>query len=327
MPKSNHQKLKILYLYQLLEQKTDENHVVSMQEIIDYLDLYGIKAERKSIYDDIEELRFFGADIEVRKDKPRGYYLASRAFELPELKLLVDAVQSSRFLSDKKANEIIQKIERLTSIYEAKQLDRQVTVAGRIKTMSGYYNVDNLHKAISNNHKIRFQYANWNVDKKLELRREGGFYKISPWALCWVEENYYLIGYDDRTSMIRHYRVDKMVNIEETEEDREGKSVFSDFSIADYTRKTFGMFGGSSASITLLFENSFAGIVIDRFGKDVPIVKEDKDHFSVRVEVIPSDLFYGWLAGLGVGVRMISPETEVRKYKDYLRDILQNYEM
>ncbi|MBQ9563077.1 MAG: WYL domain-containing protein [Lachnospiraceae bacterium] len=326
MPKSNHQKLKILYIYQLLREKTDETHVVSMQEILDELLRYGIKAERKSIYDDIEELRFFGADIEVRKDKPRGYYLASREFELPELKLLVDAVQASRFLSDKKAGEIIRKIESLTSVYEARQLDRQVTVAGRIKTMSGYYNVDNLHKAISNNHKIVFQYANWNVDKKMELRRDGVKYRISPWALCWVEENYYLIGFDDRTNMIRHYRVDKMVGIEELEEEREGKDVFAHFSLADYTRKTFGMFGGPSASITLLFENAFAGIVIDRFGKDVPIVKEDPDHFSVRVEIIPSDHFYGWLAGLGVGVRMIAPETEVRKYKDYLRDILQNYE-
>ena len=326
MPKSNHQKLKILYIYRLLRERTDENHVVSMQEILQELDRFGIKAERKSIYDDIEELRYFGADIEVRKENPRGYYLASREFELPELKLLVDAVQASRFLSDKKASEIIKKIEDLTSIYEARQLDRQVTVAGRIKTMSGYYNVDNLHKAISNNHKISFQYANWNVEKKMELRRDGGKYRISPWALCWVEENYYLIGFDDRTGMIRHYRVDKMVNIEELPDEREGKEVFSHFSIADYTKKTFGMFGGPSAAITLLFENSYAGIVIDRFGKDVQIMKEDADHFSVRVEIIPSDPFYGWLAGLGVGVRMIAPETEVRKYKDYLRDILQCYE-
>ena len=328
MAKSYNQKLKILYLYQLLRTKTDNEHVVSMQEIIDYLDGYGIKAERKSIYDDVEALRYFGCDIEIRKDKPRGYYLASREFELPELKLLADAVQASRFLSEKKSNELISKIESLTSVYEARQLARQVTVARQVKTMneSIYYIVDQLHKAIMDNRKISFQYSRWNVEKELELRRDGGRYRISPWALCWVEENYYLIGYDDRTNMIRHYRVDKLVGIEEEEEAREGKDVFAHFSLADYTKKTFGMFGGTAVMMTLLFENQYAGVVIDRFGKDITIRKEDEDHFSIRTEIIPSDPFYGWLAGLGVGVRLISPESEARKYKDYLRDILQHYE-
>lgn len=323
MAKSYNQKLKILYLLKFLTEQTDDQHVLTMQEILDQLAEQGIRAERKSIYDDMEALRLFGVDIENRKEQPRGYYLASREFELPELKLLVDAVQSSKFLSARKSRELIRKLEGLSSRHEARQLQRQVVVANRIKTMneSIYYNVDKIHSAISENRKISFHYFEWTVSKETRLRKDGARYQISPWALCWVDENYYLIGYDESPGIIKHFRVDKMLDINALPEERQGKNVFADFDLGNYIKMTFGMFGGTRTNLKLLMENRLIGVVMDRFGKDVTVRKEDEDHFSVRLEIIPSRPFYGWLAGLGVGARIVSPESEAKAYRDYLRDL------
>lgn len=327
MPKSSNQKIKILYLMRILLEKTDETHVLNASELIAELAFYGIRAERKTIYDDIEALRLFGLDIVYRKEPPAGYFIASRPFQLPELKLLVDTVQASRFITAKKSAELIRKLEQLASHYEARQLQRQVTVSGRIKTMneSIYYNVDKIHEAISANVQISFQYFEWTIEKEPQLRHGGKSYQISPWALTWDNQNYYMIGYDQEADQVKYYRVDKMLHIERTASPRDGRECFQNFNLADFSRKTFGMFSGQEQTLTLCFENRLAGVVIDRFGKDVPLHAEDSQSFTARIQVTISNQFFGWLSGLGPGVRILSPETAARQYQEFLQSLLAQY--
>lgn len=329
MAKSANQKLKLLYLLKILTEQTDEEHCMSAQTLIDALDEYGIRAERKSIYDDITQLIDFGYDIVLVKAKSGGgYYLASREFELAELKLLVETVQASRFLTLKKSRELIAKIEKLASKAEAGQLQRQVYVANRIKTAneSIYYIVDDIHRAIQNNEQISFQYLEWNLEKELLPRKDGKVYRISPWALTCKDENYYLIAHDNESDTIKHFRVDKMGHIEVlTGVGRQGADLFERFDIAAYANKTFGMFGGQEEIVTLEFENHFIGVVLDRFGKEVPVRKRDAQHFSVRVQVALSGQFYGWLTGLGAGAKITAPAGVVEEYRDYLQDVIGQY--
>lgn len=327
MAKSANQKMKLLYMMQLFLERSDEDHVLTVQDIIEELARYDISAERKSIYSDIEALRVFGLDILFTKSRPSGYYLASRTFELPELKLLVDVVQSSKFITYKKSEELIKKLEGLASNFEASQLQRQVYVTNRIKTMNEtiYYNVDKIHDAISLNVKISFQYFEWTVDKQTRLKKDGQRYEISPWALTWDDENYYMIGFDSEADLIKHYRVDKMLSIQLTTKLREGKRTFAKFDVGGYTNKTFGMFGGTETDMELVCDNRFVGVMIDRFGKEVLIRKRDEQTFSVRIKAVVSGQFFGWLAGLGAGVCINKPETVAKEYKEYLCGIIQQY--
>ncbi|MDE5866582.1 MAG: WYL domain-containing protein, partial [Lachnospiraceae bacterium] len=282
MPKSSNQKLKLLYIIKILSEQTDEEHCISTQQLIEELAKYDIKAERKSIYDDINQLIDFGYDIILIKSRVNGgYYMAGREFELAELKLLVEVVQSSKFITLKKSKELIAKIEKLASKPEAKQLQRQVYVANRIKTAneSIYYIVDDIHRAIQNNEQISFQYLEWNLEKKLMPRREGKLYRVSPWALTCKDENYYLIAHDNEEDKIKHFRVDKMGSIKALSNvKREGSALFERFDIADYANKTFSMYGGKEESVTLQLENHLIGVVMDRFGQDVSIRERDGEH-------------------------------------------------
>ncbi len=328
MAKSYNQKMKILYIMKIFLEKTDENHVITMKEIISELNRYDIKAERKSIYDDIEALRLFGFDIICQKGKNHGYCLASREFELPELKLLVDAVQSFKFVTAKKSAALIKKLEGLMSRHEAGQLQRQVVAANRIKTMneSIYYNVDKIHTAILNNVKILFTYFEWTVSKEVKLKRNGEKYCISPWTLVWDNENYYMIGYDSDSGQVKHYRVDKMLSVELSDSRREGREYCEKFNAADFSRKTFGMFGGEEHTLTVRFENKLIGVVIDRFGKDVTTIILDDEHFAARLNVAVSNQFFGWLSALGKGVTILEPNSVREDYKSFLKDLLEQYE-
>ena len=328
MPKSANQKLKLLYLLKIFHEKTDESHCLSAAELAGELSAYDIRAERKSIYDDVECLIQAGYDIVyVKAKKGGGYYLASREFELPELKLLVDAVQASRFITQKKSRELISKIEKLAGPYEGKQLQRQVYVAGRVKTEneSIYYNVDRIHHAIQENAPISFGYLEWNVKKELQPRREGKVYRISPWALAWQDENYYLVGYDEEAEKIKHFRVDKMLHIEMLPEKREGREVFQEFDMAVYERKMFGMFDGREENVKLLCDNAMAGIMIDRFGKNVPFLKKDAEHFMMNVKVAVSRQFFSWVMGLGSGIQIIGPVWVVDEMKEEIRRLSKQY--
>ena len=329
MPRSDKQKLKLMYLIKLFEERTDVSHGLSMTDIIEALSEEGITAERKSIYADISALNEFGFDIvKDNEGKACVYKLVERDFEIAELKLLVDAVQSSKFITESKSNKLIKKIEGLASNNEAKSLHRQVYVANRIKTTneSVYYNVDDIQKAISENHKVSFQYFQWNPNKEKELRHNGMRYEISPWALTWDDENYYMIGYDSKERKIKHYRVDKMLKIEiMADSKREGKALFKDMDMAVYSKKIFGMFGGVEETVVLECKNGISGVIIDRFGTEVDIIKRATDSFTVRVNVQISPQFLGWVFSLGENIKIISPDSVIERMRDEITRIKEIY--
>lgn len=328
MAKSSNQKLKILYLMKILLEKTDDTHSITMSEILSSLSAYGISAERKSIYDDIEVLNQYGMDIMgVKRNKSFEYSVGNRQFELAELKLLIDSVQSAKFITTKKSRELIKKIESLASKYEASKLQRQVFVSERVKTINEkiYYNVDLIHEAIGSNNKISFQYFQWNIKKEMELRRDGAYYEVSPWALSWDDENYYMIAYDSNEDKIKHFRVDKMVNSSVLESRREGKEVFKQFDMAVYAKKTFGMFGGKEQTVKLECANEMVGVIIDRFGKDVSLIRLDDNHFTVNVNVAVSKQFMAWVFALGEGVRIVGPDSVVEQMRCEAERLIGQY--
>ena len=328
MARSSYQKLKPLYIMNYLLQNSDEDHPVTVNQIISYLDSQGISAERKSIYSDIEALQYFGLDIvQTGSGRSCGYYVAHRNFELPELKLLVDSVQSSKFITHKKTAALIKKIETLASIHEAQLLNRQAFVKNRIKTMneSIYYNVDEIHNGISKNKKIRFLYFEYNIQKERQYRKNGAYYIVSPFALTWDDENYYMVAYDSNASIIKHYRVDKMEKISIIEEARDGLDAYQALDMAVYARKTFGMFTGQEENVVLRFENHLVGAVLDRLGRDVFIVPDGPDHFTVRTDVIVSPQFFAWVLGFGASAQMIGPEPVVDKMREHIQSVAALY--
>lgn len=286
MVKSYSQKLRVLYVMQILLRYSDEEHPISQAEISERLNAYGIQADRKSIYDDIKVLNEFG--VEIVK---------------------------------------IRKLEELASVHEAKTLQRQVFVGNRIKTMneSIYYNVDKIHQAISQNRLIRFHYYEWTPQKEMHLRRNGKAYEISPWGLTWDDENYYMVGYDGEAEMIKHFRVDKMLDIEITDQPRSGKERFEKFDLANYAKKVFGMFSGEERTVKMLCENNLAGAMIDRFGRDVMMHPVDEEHFSVSAAVNVSPQFFGWLVALGKGVVIESPEDVREEFGGWMRAVMREY--
>ena len=328
MARSAYQKLKPLYIMNYLLQNSDEDHLVSMSQLIEHLAAHGIPSERKSVYDDIEALRVFGLDIvQGGSGKNAGYYIANRSFELPELKLLVDSVQSSKFITHKKTATLIKKIETLASIHEAQLLNRQVYVKNRIKTMneSIYYNIDAIQSGISQNKKIQFKYFEYTVQKTRHYRKDGAFYVVSPFARTWDDENYYLVAFDSQAGIIKHYRVDKMTEISSTEEDRDGLDAYQALDMAVYARKVFGMFSGEEESVQLRFENHLVGAVLDRLGQDVFIIADGDDHFTVRADVVVSPQFFAWVTGFGAAAQIIGPDDVVEKMRQHINSVAALY--
>ena len=325
MAKSSNQKTKLLHLYQLLLRQTDEDHPITVPQIIEELSKYDIKAERKSIYDDLEALRSFGLDVQSRKGKSPGWFVGERDFQLPELKLLMDAVQSSRFITQKKSDTLIRKLESLASIHQARQLQRQVYVSGRIKVMneSIYYNVDKLHAAVAGQRAITFKYFDYDLRHEKVFRREGRRYTVSPYGLIWNSEFYYLVAFDHANRDMRHYRVDKMAEIAVTCLEREGRDRYPDFQLAQYGQKHFGMYSGPELKVTLRGQRSMAGVVWDRFGQEVILVPDGEDHFTVTLPVVMSPQFFGWLFGLDGGLTLTAPREAVAAYQQRLTQAAQ----
>lgn len=321
------QKKKLLCLIQILLESTDEQHIMSAADLCKALEGYGIHAERKSIYSDIETLIDWGMDIVQVKGRHSGYYVGSRDFELPELKLLVDAVQSSKFITTRKSEELIKKLEGLTSKHEARLLQRQVFIYNRPKTGNEtiFYNVDYIHTAILENVQIQFQYTEWTQKKELRVKKGGEFYIVSPWALTWSDENYYLIAFDAEKEAIRYYRVDKMKNVSLLSEPRLGKTMFQNFDLAAFAKKTFSMYGGKDEEVVLICKNAIAGVFLDRYGTDLMMIPVDEERFKVKVPVSVSPQFFGWVTGLGDLIEIAGPENVVEEYKKYLKTILNNY--
>lgn len=327
MSRRPNQKLKLLYLMRIFIECTDEKHAMTVAELSDALAAYEISAERKSLYDDMELLRVFGMDIRVVRDRSVRYYLGSRTFETAELKLLVDAVRSSRFITQKQSDDLIRKLERMLSKYEASTLRRQLVVTNRLKTENEdvFSNVDMIHRAISENRKIRFRYYAWSADKRRVFRRDGSFYSISPFALAWDNENYFLVGYDSGADMIKHFRVDKMLEMSIDKEKREGESAFERFDLASHSKQLFGMYAGDLCAVGFECDKSLADAVIDRFGTDVMMSNRGETFtFTARVMVSPS--FYSWVLGFGNKMKIVYPEYVADKIAEIARDIVKNYE-
>ena len=309
MPSSPNQKMKLLYLMKILLERSDEEHPLTIQALLQALAEYDIRAERKSIYSDLELLRQYGLDIEMRQRKTFGYYVASRQFELPELKLLVDAVQSSRFITQKKSGELIGKLSSLTSRHHAKQLRRQVFSAERPKAIneSVYYSIDTIHLAIQDGFKINFQYFDYDLSKARAYRRDGAQYTLTPLALCWNDDNYYLVCYNAKYEDFNHYRVDRMSNVclsgEKADKIDRGR-----FNVAAHMKRVFGMFGGERVRAKLRFDESLINTVLDRFGIDAPLRKVDGG-FEITVEISESPVFLSWMMQFGHRAEIIAPDS------------------
>lgn len=328
MPRSFNQKLKILYIMRILQEKTDKDHPISVREIVSALRSYGISVERKTVYDDIEALRAFGLKIGNRRGKLSGYYLEERTFELPELKFLMDAVQSSHFITRSQTQKLVRKLEGLASMPQARKLQNQVFTEPGVKTPNEeiYMNVETIYDAIAENHQISFHYYEWTIGRKLREKKNGQRYQVSPWKMIWKNDSYYLLGVDELSGIVKYYRVDKMMHVSAETETRNGEAIFRDFDLGKFSVGTFGMFGGRDTALKLEFENRLIGVVMDRFGQDAMIFPTDKEHFSFQAHIHVSGQFFGWLAGLGPGVRILSPEKTRREYTAFLKRALEEYE-
>ena len=326
MARGEHQKLKLLFLQQLLLEQSDEEHPISTQAIIHALEARGIASERKSIYRDMEVLSEFGLDVHGRKGRSAGWFVGERRFQLPELKLLVDAVQSCKFITKRKSRELIRKLESLSSVHQARQLHRQVYVTGRPKTVNEtvYYSIDQLHAAISGGRAVTFQYFEYDLNKKPVFRHGGARYTVSPYGLIWDNENYYLAGYDHDREALRHYRVDKMVDLTVTALPRREEGQYANLDMGEYVQKHFGMFSGREGQVRLRCARRLVGVILDRFGLDVLLIPDGEDHFTVTVSAVVSPQFLGWLFGLGPDVELLSPEWALEAYRAQLSGVARS---
>lgn len=321
---TGNQKMKLLYLMRILLEQSDEEHPLTVAAMIAALKEYGIAAERKSIYSDLELLGLFGLDIVTRKGKTYGYSIASRQFELPELKLLVDAVQSSHFITSKKSEELIKKLASLTSIHQARQLKRQVYITERPKSINEgvYYAIDAIHCAIQEHKQLRFKYFDYDTGKNRIYRKNNQSYCQSPVALCWSDDNYYLICYSAKHNGFTHYRVDRMSDVEAA--DLPAEETGKQFNLAQHAKQHFGMYNGEKVQATLYFDKSLVNVVMDRFGKNV-LMHAQGEGFTVCVSVSCSPVFLGWLFQFGTKARIIGPESLAEAMGQLLREGLEAY--
>lgn len=317
MPKQEGQKSKLLTLLRILEQKTDEEHLLNVPQLVELLEQQDILAERKSIYSDIDTLRSLGYDIQLRRGRGGGYWLASRTFELSELKLLVDAVQASKVVSARTSSKLIHKLEALCSDYEGTQLQRQVYVDGRPKSDSHtlLYSIDALHSAINAGRMVRFRY------------KDDGTRTVSPWQLAWENGCYYLIAYqDEKAPPVRHYRVDRMAGVLVLDEPRRGKEFFRTFDLPAYLRKHFNMFGGTEYRVTLRCTADLEPVMRERFGREPVFCPEDAEHFHFDVPICVSQQFFGWVCGFGGKVEVTAPAAVRAQLHEMVQGLAEQHE-
>ena len=318
---------KLLYMLQYLLENTDEEHYVGANDIIEHLfDKYGIDVDRKTVYADIRLLRAYGDEygIEIdNKKSTKGFKVNSREFELDELQLIIDCVQATRFITDRKAKALTDKLKKLTSRHNRPILDRRAYVSNRIRNLndSVFYGVENIHAAIADDTRITFRYFNYNTKKEKEYYKKA--YVASPYALIWSDGNYYLMAFEG--GKIKHFRVDKMDNIKLTDEKREGKHEFKAINLSERATKVFAMYGGKEERVKLRFQNRYTGVVIDRFGKDIMMIPDDDNHFTIQATVEISPQFFGWLCGLGKGVKLLFPAPVVEQYRAFVNGIAGIY--
>ena len=325
MPKSDNQKLKILYIYDYLLRNSHEKHPIRAAELIGMLEhQHNILCERKTVYSDIAALQDYGVDIVSVPGKSGGYYIASRNFELPELKLLIDAVLSSRFLTEKKSRELIEKLCRECSVHDAKLMRRDVLVSGRVKSMNEtiYYNVDSIQEAIGQNRTIVFRYFDWGIDGKRRYRDKG--YEASPYGLCQDNENCYLLAHSPRHG-VTSYRVDRMSDIQLTDNPRTPCPELTGKALTEHANRLFQMYSGEKAEVKLRFHRSLVNVVIDRFGKETMLIPDGEDHFVFTVNVAVSPMFLSWLIGFGSKAKVLHPQSVIDACRQMCLEALEQY--
>lgn len=326
MPKSDNQKLKIFYILDYLEAHSNEKNPVRASDLIAMLDRqHNIRCDRKTVYSDIAALQQYGVDIVSLPGKNGGYYIASRNFELPELKLLIDAVQSSRYLTEKKSRELIEKLCSQCNEQDAKLMRRTVLVSGRVKSMNEtiYYNVDAIQEAIAQNRQITFRYFDWDFGGKRKYREKE--YLASPYGLCQDNENCYLLAFSGRHG-ITSYRVDRMSDIQLTEEKRIPCPELTGKALHDHANRLFQMYSGDALDVKMRFHRSLLNVVIDRFGKDTMLIPDGEDWFVFTVKVAISPMFLSWVVGFGAKAKILYPQSVVDACKDLCREAMSQYE-
>ena len=310
MPKSDNQKLKILYILDYLERNSHPDHYVNATELIRMLDIHNIRCDRKTIYSDVAALQDYGVDILSEPGKNGGYYIASRNFERHELKLLIDAVQSSRYLTEKKSHELIQKLCSQCNEQDARLLTRSVLVSGRVKSMNDsiYTNVDYIQEAIAQNKQITFRYFDWDIGPKRRYREKE--YLASPYGLCQDNENCYLLAHSQRHG-VTSYRVDRMSNIRLLEEDRVKCPELTGKAFHDHASQLFQMYSGDTVKVKMRFHRSLINVVIDRFGQDTMLIPDGEEHFTFTVNVAVSPMFLSWVIGFGDKGKILYPQSVI----------------
>ena len=325
MPKSDNQKLKIFYILDYLQRNSHQDHPIRAAELIEMLDRqHNISCDRKTVYSDIAALQDYGVDIVALPGKNGGYYIASRNFELPELKLLIDAVQSSRFLTEKKSRELIEKLCAQCSVHDARLMRRDVLVSGRVKSMNEtiYYNVDAIQDAIALNRQITFRYFDWDLNGKRNYREKQ--YEASPYGLCQDNENCYLLAHSPRHG-VTSYRVDRMQDIRITEELRTPCPELTGKNLTDYANRLFQMFDGETTTVKLRFHRVLTNVAIDRFGRDTMLIPDGEDHFVFTVNVAVSPIFLSWLLSFGSKARILHPQSVIDSFQALCREALEQY--
>ena len=326
MAKSENQKLKIFHILDYLQKNSHQDHPVRATEIVEMLEYrHNIKCERKTVYSDIAALQEYGFDIQAIPGKNGGYYIASRNFELPELKLLIDAVQSSRYLTEKKSRELIEKLCSQCNEYDSRLLKRNVLVSGRVKTMNEtiYYNVDAIQEAISQNRQITFRYFDWDFGGKRKYRDKT--YQASPYGLCQDNENCYLLAWSERYG-VTHYRVDRMDRITVAEEKRIPCPELTGKALNEHAQRHFQMFSGEQTNVKLRFHRSLLNVVIDRFGKDTMLIPDGEEHFVFTVPVAVSPMFLSWVIGFGANAKILFPQSVAEDCKKLCLEALNQYD-
>lgn len=309
MPKSDNQKLKIFYILDYLQQNSHEEHPVRAAELIHMLDRqHNIRCDRKTVYSDIAALMDYGVDIVTKSGKTGGYFIASRNFELSELKLLIDAVQSSRYLTEKKSRELIEKLCKECSVHDARLMKRNVLVSGRVKSMNEtiYYSVDTIQEAIAENKQITFRYFDWGIDGKRRYREKD--YQASPYGLCQDSEYYYLLAHSDRHG-VTSYRIDRMSDIALSSADRTPCPELTGKALIEHANRLFHMYSGDAVDVKMRFHKDLTNVVIDRFGNNTMLIPDGDDHFVFTVRVAVSPMFLSWVIGFGKKARIVYPES------------------
>ena len=324
MPKSDNQKLKILHILDYLQKNSNEDRLVTAQELIRVLDQKGIRCDRKTVYSDIAALQDYGVDIVSVPGKNGGYYIASRIFELPELKLLIDAVQSSKYLTQKKSRELIEKLCMQCNEQDASLMKRSVLVSGRVKSMNEtiYYNVDAIQEAISQNKQITFRYFDWGMDRRRHYREKE--YVASPYGLCQDNENCYLLAHSERYG-VTSYRVDRMSDIALSTQTRTPCPELTGKALTEHANRLFQMYSGDAVNVKMRFHKSLLNVVIDRFGKDIMLIPDGEDHFNFTVNVAVSPMFLSWVMGFGSKAKILYPQAVVEQCKELCRQIMSQY--